>query len=716
MIQCVVYRRTNSAKNWVDMVFRRCNKLLLVYLFVGCCLAIASPATSQAQVVLAAPVATAGEANPNDPKRPFNLPAQKTEISEALTEFHRLSGRAAWERAFKELEKVQQAPPSALAPRDDGLWMPTHRLVRHALAELPPGGKQAYRLFHDADAKALVDAAQGKAEIEKLSKVFNDYFITSSGDTTADRLGDLYFEQGEMDKAAECWQAIIDYRPETNIPRVRLLVKTAIALARAGRWQEFAAARREVQDRYSAETVVLGGAEMPAAQHLDEIAAAHDKQAASSKAPSASAGAEADLILPKDNAPAWQFRFFNVQQAQMLSQAGQNWGWGTQFPVREMIPACVADGQRVYLNMLGYLLAVDLKTGKLVWRTAKFHELPQKLQQNQYHFPEQYALAIDGETLWAVTRDVGQIGQHGQNFRLARYEAATGKAGWNSQNVSELQNWNMTGAPLPAGDRVYVAAGKQGQGSELHLLAVSAADGKLLWSTHLGTHQVDQSQMFYRRTAQPSLALHAGRILVDTHSGALVSVDLRNGAIDWGLIYDSQMPDTNYWYNQPHQLTTVAAPQVVGNTLFVKGMRSPRLYAIDLTGPKVLWKRPVSESAMLIGIDAENVYLGGEEVLAIELKSQRLRWATRLPIATGWIKPLLSDHYVYQFTQRGVFELDKQNGDTVRLFRGADLDSLGGELLLEPEKWLTVSNLAVTAYARQGAANAAEPKAVSKAQ
>jgi outer membrane protein assembly factor BamB len=679
--------------------------ICLFWASIAC--ALAAPGVARAQgVVLAAPVAESAVAN--DPKRPFNLPAQKTEIAEALAEFHRLSERGAWERAFKELEKVQQAPPSALAPRSDGLWMPTRRLIRQSLAELPTAGKQAYRLFHDADAKVLLDAAQGNVEAEKLNKIFNDYFITASGDLAADRLGDLYFEQGEMDKAAECWQAVIDFRPETAIPRVRLLVKTAIALARAERWGEFEETRRQVRERHAGETVVLGGKQLPATERLDELAARHEKDARGAPADGLSAS-ESDLALPKGDALRWQFRLFSSQQAQQLAQAGQNWGWGAQFPVREMTPAAVMDDQRMYLNLMGYLMAVDLKTGKLVWRSAKLHELPQKVQQNQYHFPEQYSLALSHGVLWGVTRDVAQIGQHGQNFRLARWNAADGKPGWNSQNVAELQNWNMMGCPLPAGDRVYVCAGKQGQGAELHVLALAADNGKLLWSTHLGTHQADQSQMFYRRTSQPSLAMHAGRLLVDTHAGALAAVDVRDGAIDWGMIYDSQMPDTNYWYNQPRTLETVGEPQVIGNILYFKGMRSARLYAIDLAGPKVLWKRPVSESAMLIGVDADAIYLGGEEILAIDLKTQKLQWATRLPVATGWIKPIATRRYVYQFTPRGVFELDKRTGDTSRLFRGGDLDSLGGQLLITPDALVTVSNLAVTCYPLQPPAKGSPP-------
>ena len=42
--------------------------------------------------------------------------------------------------------------------------------------------------------------------------------------------------------------------------------------------------------------------------------------------------------------------------------------------------------------------------------------------------------------------------------------------------------------------------------------------------------------------------------------------------------------------------------------------------------------------------------------------------------------------------------IDKADGNVVHLFRGADLQSLGGELLVTPKALLAISNLAITAY------------------
>ncbi|HET6883561.1 MAG TPA: hypothetical protein VFI31_25640, partial [Pirellulales bacterium] len=256
----------------------------------------------QAQMMLAVPAAATPEGDPNQPKRPFSLPAQKTEVADSLADFRRLADKGTWERAFKALEKVQEADPNALTPSTDGLYMPTRLVVRQALAELPPAGKQAYRLFHDADAKALYDQAQGKDEIEKLRKVVTDHFITSVGDSAADRLGDIYFEQGEMGKAAECWQAVLNWCPESALPRVRLLVKSALAEARGGHWDAFVELNREVHQRHSDERVMLGGKQVSAAEYLDGF---EKKNRTSEQSSTVAGGTPApDFRLPARETPA----------------------------------------------------------------------------------------------------------------------------------------------------------------------------------------------------------------------------------------------------------------------------------------------------------------------------------------------------------------------------------------------------------------------------
>src|SRR5262249_39663124 len=142
----------------------------------------------------------------------------------------------------------------------------------------------------------------------------------------------------------------------------------------------------------------------------------------------------------------------------------------------------------------------------------------------------------------------------------------------------------------------------------------------------------------------------------------------------------------------------LSGPLFSGGMLFAKGMRSPRLVGIRLDGPTLAWNRPVDTSSILSGADPECVYLGGDELTAYGAENQQLTWSAKLPPSAVWSVPLVTQTRIYQFTSRGVYEVDKQNGRLVRLFRGVDLDSLGGAIYVTPKSLITVSNVAVTAY------------------
>ncbi len=85
-------------------------------------------------------------------------------------------------------------------------------------------------------------------------------------------------------------------------------------------------------------------------------------------------------------------------------------------------------------------------------------------------------------------------------------------------------------------------------------------------------------------------------------------------------------------------------------------------------------------------------------------------WSTPLPQTVAWSQPLVTKNRFYQFTSRGVCEVDKASGRLVNLFRGDDLDSLGGAMFVVPGTLVTVSNVGLTAYAL-GEARAEPPSA-----
>ena len=109
------------------------------------------------------------------------------------------------------------------------------------------------------------------------------------------------------------------------------------------------------------------------------------------------------------------------------------------------------------------------------------------------------------------------------------------------------------------------------------------------------------------------------------------------------------------------------------------------------------------------------MYLGGDEIIAIDRKTQRLAWATKVPIATDYARPIMTANRLYQFTPRGVFEIDKVTGENRQASsRQRSLESrLGRTLRIKGSTLVSVSNLAVTAYALSGEQATPAPKKVA---
>ena len=176
-------------RRWMKRSFAHFGPAMLL---VGLSLLLsAAPVTAQNATL----VLSAGSANVNDLNQPFLLSTVGTDVTEAISDYRRYCQRQQWEKAFKELEKVGSAKPGGLVPDKDGVMVPPSVMLSRLLAELPDEGKTAFRLFHDADAKSLLDQAQGKDEEANLTKVATEYLFTSSGDAAANRLGDLLFER-----------------------------------------------------------------------------------------------------------------------------------------------------------------------------------------------------------------------------------------------------------------------------------------------------------------------------------------------------------------------------------------------------------------------------------------------------------------------------------------------------------------------------------------
>ena len=69
----------------------------------------------------------------------------------------------------------------------------------------------------------------------------------------SDRLGDLYYELGRFDRAADCWLDVLRERSDTDLSPALLSVKAALALSHANRQSELEQIRTDLRQRYADE-------------------------------------------------------------------------------------------------------------------------------------------------------------------------------------------------------------------------------------------------------------------------------------------------------------------------------------------------------------------------------------------------------------------------------------------------------------------------------
>ena len=667
-------------------------------------------------------LAQAGEDEPgkvsNDqPDRPLQMPPAAGEAKEAFDDFERFSRRGAWERAAKALYAIPEAQAGRFVDGPEGFIIPVARKRREVLAGLAPEGQAAYRLFYDAEAKKLLDQADGPAEQATLERVVSAYFLTTVGDRAADRLGDLYFEQGRFDRAADCWLAVLRERPDTGLSPALMAVKSALALARAGRRSEIEAIRRDLAGRYADEVVTLGGRSAKAAEHLRR-ALGDDGRPRGSSAAEANAGPPPGLADPV--APAWQVKFGASVMAGMTPPEATQWASNA---LSGAVPPVAIEGGTLYANYLGHVFAVDLASGKMRWRSSSFHNVELAAMQDHARTVDaaRFGIVAAPGYVLSLSRDLKDVNFQAP-FRLACRRAEGGDVAWQSADLPEYAEVDPIGQPILGGGALFLAAKtaaarNQNQApAHLYLLAIRPHDGKVLRKTELGTFRQTQQYYFYGMgdtSPQPRLAYRSGSVYVDTHAGVLARLDAESGELDWGYGYPTDpvqgMGGFIFFGSRQNQGSAAAggAPLDAGDALLVKGVKSGKVCAIDPDRMKALWDRPIAKSARLLGSDERALYLGGPELGALDRRTRALLWSTPLPAGSEEGRVLVRPDGLWQLTPRGIFELDPRTGRVRRIFRGDDAGASGGDLILTARWLLAVSNRAISAYPRGSAAAAA---------
>jgi outer membrane protein assembly factor BamB len=635
----------------------------------------------------------------------FALLKADSKTVEQIDDFKRYSEKKSWELAFHALNSIDESKSSASVPAGDGFLVPLRVRIQQLLLRLPPEGRDAYRLFNDAAAKQLwqrVSDTRGglpSDELDSLQKLVGRYFLTSVGDLAADRLGDLLFEQGDFSNAEGAWRTVVEKYPDPHLPLAKLQCKRCVALSMLGRHELLASVVAQVRDKYSDQTVNIGGRDVNAADFCDSLLS---KSAAPASVAVPRSMIEPDeLSLPTADEPLWQI---SVAGPDLSGQTDPQTGWPLSKSSLGGPPYGAVAQNRFYANVFGVVYAADLETGKMLWRTDKFNNLSQQvmraLQSGTSSSDAFYVIPFHGKLL---VGSVGSKNMRGQlknirddnQWHMDCLDATTGKTVWSFRRGG----MTLISPPYVTEDRIYAVG--IAQNNSMQLLCIRQADAVTDWFISLGTPQNSRNWRGSVSFGGPSLQEIGNEMYVATNSGALFSVNLANHQIDWVLQHQTKPgnQNENMWWGQP--LPPVIPTSAMLNTdglFYLKDGSSQTLYVIDLVAPAIKWKRLVSADDALVAIDGQIAYLLGHELSALDLNSRKLLWSTKLPGDTIPSRPLFCPKHIFVPTERGIFDVDPATGDVQRMFRGADRDLGACRLLLVGSKLIAVGDSAVTAY------------------
>ena len=273
-------------------------------------------------ILLLFPALALGQAKEKDedkvsndqPDRPLQMPPATTEVKEAIDDFDRFGRRGAWERALKALYTISEDQSHRFIDGEKGFIIPVAQAPARArgIAGRRPGRLSI--VLRRRGQEALRRSRPGPTSSRPSSGIYSAYFSTSIGDNAADRLGDLYFELGRFDRAADCWLDVLRERTDTDLSPALLSVKAALALYAAHRQSELDQVRDDLTQRYADDKVTLGGQTAAAPVLLDRLLK-DQGPSIGSRDGSRPAQANPASRCADQVEPVWQMRFGDTVEA-----------------------------------------------------------------------------------------------------------------------------------------------------------------------------------------------------------------------------------------------------------------------------------------------------------------------------------------------------------------------------------------------------------------
>jgi len=613
------------------------------------------------------------------------LPSDRT-LSRGVQQARKRISEGEYSRAIRFLDELldPDKEDSFVVVGDNGEFVGLKATSRQILRDLSPEGRQVYETTFGPVARRELRNAIDTGDFDALRRVAQRYFYTPAGYEAVLLLAAQEADMGRHFSAALAYQQLID------TPEAAKLFQPQLSLMAAFSWlamDDRTHALELIEDLRSAgyRKVRIAGKEFQldslGAQPLQWLQQTVGAPVVQAMMPedqwltfrgNAARNGQVDGGLPHMRV-RWQVRLLTHHRLESLYDdlAAELLRGHKPIPVAA---SPLAIGNYIITRSAHSLIAIDFRTGKLVWQTEpqrvpEFESLVNASgtgheQESQAEAAKSFSTRIwedhlynsmssDGERVyvirdlslpatnaydaWAMPFMNGQrmIDGSASTNRLCAFDLATqGKLVWEIDGATTKEDFKgafFLGSPLAVGKSLYCLVEMK---SAVFLTAIDRQTGEQQWRQQLANLETG-ILLDSQRRLQASIPSYEGGILVcPTGAGVVVGVDLAKNALAWAYRYptnrrpipsfrarnDPRLLIKNQWID--------STATIAGGRVLLTPPESDYLHCLDLVTGKLIWKIPRQEYLYVAGVLQDHVLLvGNKHLAAVRIEDGEPVWA-----------------------------------------------------------------------------------------
>lgn len=592
------------------------------------------------------------------PARRVELLGEAPRLTERLLVAEKHVQQQEWPEAVEEYLRILEEAGDQLVPadlKDSRQCIQARRLCHLRLAALPVAARRLYQERVDAPARRLLQQGQAERDGNRLRRLVQDFFGSSSTGQAIELLGDLAFEQGDF-AAAERWYRMLTSKvepgslelavPEGTVELPRVLARQALTWLFRGDRTRFAAELSALRQKYPQARGELAGKKGLYVEILqgltDQIEPPPAAPPPEARWPTFAGAANRNLILERPpgrlaqlrplDVPSWRVRLDGITPPPGQSEPP---------PPRVIPPATAARtlayhpvlaGKQVLLADAWSVRAYDLASGRLDFRYDLVID-PKKLPPpSTLPAPADasFTLTVAGERVYA------RLGNPVLKATRSEDDATFLVCLHRDPQAAKRELWRVPcpeqagaesffeGAPLVAEGRVHCAfTSFVGERALTTLVCYDAETGALRWRQEVcRTQELKEGEV---RQRHHLLTMAGNQVVYCSQSGAIISLDAATGRRLWSVRYPSRGPRLPEREPSPRGLTPVVCAD---GRLYVAPLDLDRILCLDAETGRQIWESASLEVIHLLGVARERVILTTRTpfpgILALEASTGRL--------------------------------------------------------------------------------------------